>query len=107
MQVLSCALNILKPMTNKELSDKIREIYKLINYQNVEFEWNDNLRKAREICNEIQSKLNKPNVSEDDLRFKIEDDKSLIYDSKTDKDICMYFDDNTRDWLLDLLNTKL
>ena len=44
-------------------------------------------------------------VSDSDLRFKIEAEKSLIYDSKTDKDICMYFDGQTRDLLLDLLNT--
>ena len=46
-------------------------------------------------------------VSDSDLRFKIEEDKSLIYDSKTDKDICMYFDSETRDWLLNLLNTHI
>ena len=42
--------------------------------------------------------------NEDD-RFKIESDKSLIYDSKTGADICMYFDEETRDWLLNILNT--
>jgi DNA repair ATPase RecN len=49
-------------ITKEELSKKISEIYKLINYQNVEFEWNDNLIKARKICNEIQSKLHQPTV---------------------------------------------
>jgi hypothetical protein len=49
-------------MKVNELKEKIREIYKLINYQNVEFEWNDNLKKARKICNEIQSKLHQPTV---------------------------------------------
>ena len=37
-------------------------------------------------------------------RYKSELDKSLIYDSATNKDICMYFDDDTRDMLLELLN---
>ena len=49
-------------MEVNELKDKIREIYKLINYQNVDFEWNDNLKKARKICNEIQSKLHQTTV---------------------------------------------
>jgi tyrosine-protein phosphatase YwqE len=47
-----------------ELQEKIREVYKLINYQNVEFEWNEQLRKARKILNDIQSKLHQPTVSD-------------------------------------------
>lgn len=45
-----------------ELQGKIREVYKLINYQNVEFEWNENLRQARKILNEIQSELHQSTV---------------------------------------------
>lgn len=41
----------------------------------------------------------------DDLRYKYEEDKSIIYDSETNKDICMYFDDETREWLLNILNS--
>lgn len=37
-------------------------------------------------------------------RFKCEPDKSLIYDSSTNSDICMYFDEDIRDLLLNLLN---
>jgi hypothetical protein len=61
--------------------------------------------KTPQELNEASENLNISDVSDSDLRFKIEADKSLIYDSKTDKDICMYFDEQTRDWLLDLLNT--
>jgi ribosomal protein L32 len=45
-----------------ELQEKIRKVYKLINYQNIEFEYNEQLRQARKILNEIQSKLNQPTV---------------------------------------------
>jgi hypothetical protein len=45
------------------------------------------------------------NIDDSDFRYKFESDKSLIYDSKLDKDICMYFDEQTRDWLLKLLNS--
>lgn len=38
-------------------------------------------------------------------RFKYEEDKSLIYDSETNCDICMYFSEENRDLLLNLLNT--
>ena len=38
------------------------------------------------------------------MRYKIEENKSLIYDSETDTDICMYFDTKTRDNLLEILN---
>jgi len=41
-----------------------------------------------------------------ELRYHIEEDKSLIYDSKTNHDVCMYFDDENRDMLLNLLNQK-
>ena len=49
-------------MEVKELQEKIREVYKLINYQNNDFEWNDKLREARKILNDIQSKLHQPTV---------------------------------------------
>lgn len=42
---------------------------------------------------------------EDNLRYKTEEDKALIYDSLTNRDICMYFNEETRDLLLTLLNT--
>lgn len=51
---------------------------------------------------ETQKELN----NDTDFRYKVESDKSIIYDSKTDKDICLYFDDVTRDLLLDILNSK-
>lgn len=41
----------------KHLKNKIREVYKLINYQNIEFEWNEKLRQGRKILNEIGSEL--------------------------------------------------
>lgn len=41
-----------------------------------------------------------------DQRYKIEKDKSIIYDSETNKDICMYFDDDMKDWLLKILNSS-
>lgn len=40
----------------------------------------------------------------DDLRFKVESEKQIIYDSETDEDICMYFDDKVKNRLLNLLN---
>ena len=46
--------------------------------------------------------IHEPN--NDEPRYKTEEDKSLIYDSKTDNDVCMYFDDDNRDMLLNLLN---
>ncbi|CAG7580034.1 MAG: hypothetical protein SLAVMIC_00215 [uncultured marine phage] len=48
----------------------------------------------------------KPPVGQGDnnQRYKDESDKSIIYDSETDKDICMYFDDETRDLILRKLN---
>lgn len=49
-------------MEVNELKEKIREVYKLINYQNAEFEWNDQLKQARKILNVIQSKLHQPTV---------------------------------------------
>jgi hypothetical protein len=50
------------------------------------------------------SELNISDVSDSDLRFKSEDDKQLIYDSISNKDICMWYDEEIRDWLLDILN---
>lgn len=44
-------------MKTKELKSKIKEVYNLINYQNTDFEWNEKLRKARKILNEIQAKI--------------------------------------------------
>lgn len=55
-------------------------------------------------CGEFNENLNISDVSDSDLRFKSEDDKNIIYDSISDKDICMWFDEDTRDWLLDILN---
>lgn len=43
---------------------------------------------------------------DDDLRYKFEEDKKVIYDSLTDQDVCMYFNDDMRDWLLDTLNNN-
>lgn len=43
-------------------------------------------------------------IEDDDSRFKVESDKNLIYDSKTDKDICMYFNEETKNFLLEVLN---
>lgn len=66
----------------------------------------DNVRSVKHQTNEvILNRIWNRNDTNDDLRFKIEANKSLIYDNKTDKDICMYFDEETRDWLLNLLNT--
>ena len=45
-------------------------------------------------------------MEDDNLRYKAEEDKSLIYDSKTDTDVCMYFDDETKVWLLNILNSN-
>lgn len=45
-------------------------------------------------------------VDDSDLRYKAEPNKSLIYDSKTNKDVCMYFDEETKDFLLNLLNAN-
>jgi hypothetical protein len=41
------------------MSIQVKTVYKLINYQNSEFEWNDKLRDARKILNSIQSELKK------------------------------------------------
>jgi hypothetical protein len=56
--------------------------------------------------NGLSNALNKAvNILNDiDIRFRVEEDKSLIYDSKTNKDICMYFDEESKDFLLNLLN---
>lgn len=45
-------------MEKVELQKTVREIYKLINYNNPEFEWNENLRQARKLCNKIQHSFN-------------------------------------------------
>ena len=39
-------------------------------------------------------------------RYKAEEDKSIIYDTLTDKDVCMYFDEEMKEMLLELLNKK-
>ncbi len=40
----------------------------------------------------------------EDGRFQLESDKSLIYDTKTNNDICMYFNEENKKLLLILLN---
>jgi hypothetical protein len=39
------------------------------------------------------------------LRFRTEEDKSVIYDTVSDRDICSYHDEQMRVFLLNLLNT--
>ncbi len=39
------------------------------------------------------------------LRYLTEDDKRLIYDSETDEDICVYCNEEKKEFLLKLLNT--
>ncbi len=39
-------------------------------------------------------------------RYRVEEEKFLIYDSKTDQDVCMYFGDDMRDLLLNKLNAE-
>lgn len=51
--------------------------------------------------------IGKYRITEDlptDLRFRAEDDKRIIYDSENDEDLCMYFDDTKRDFILAKLN---
>lgn len=64
----------------------------------------DDYKRDIESFLEKQNRLDIVNIGDDDLRFRAEEDKSLIYDSKTDKDICTYFDNTTKDWLITLLN---
>ena len=64
------------------------------------------------IIAELKRALNKDKtitttIDDDDLRYQTESEKNLIYDTKTDKDICSYFDDETKDWLLNILNKKV
>jgi hypothetical protein len=47
-------------------------------------------------------------VDTDELNFKTEPDKNLIYEAKSDKDVCGYWSDDSqyRDLLLERLNAK-
>lgn len=40
----------------------------------------------------------------EELRYRAEEAKSIIYDTETDKDVCMYFDEEMKNLLLELLN---
>lgn len=62
------------------------------------------IKDAKALIKELKQALTIPDVSDSDLRFKSENEKNIIYDSISDKDICMWFDEDTRDWLLDILN---
>lgn len=46
----------------------------------------------------------KADFDPDQLRYKTEPDKNLIYDSTTDRDLCMFFSEDGRDFLLNTLN---
>lgn len=48
----------------------------------------------------------KCSIDDDNTRYKVESNKSLIYDNTTNTDVCMYFDDTTKDMLLNLLNEQ-
>lgn len=52
---------------------------------------------------QLQREL-KADFDPEQLRYKTEEDKSVIYDSATNRDVCMYFDDDDRDFLLNTLN---
>lgn len=41
---------------------------------------------------------------EEDNKYKVEEDKSIIYNSETDRDICMYFGEENKIFLLKVLN---
>lgn len=50
--------------------------------------------------------LNEDIFDSDNDVFKVEEDKSLIYNSETDEDLCMYFNEEGRDFLLNVLNNR-
>ena len=43
-------------------------------------------------------------MDKENLKFKAEEDKQVIYNSITDEDICMYFGEENKQFLLNLLN---
>lgn len=76
-------------MSTQKISKKIRQVYKLINYQNIEFEWNENLRKARKILNEIQSEFKHPDVHVSDKPYPMTCDQPSQIDCRVT--ICKFY----------------